>query len=83
MPTNIHALARLIRARQLAAMDACFPHVTFRSGSELTRNCVGIHLDSPETWEVADAARRAERDGFEAIYVYPADVAQLNGGSHA
>ena len=70
MPTNIHALARLIRSRQLAAMDDCFPHVTFRDGSELTRDCVGIHLSSPETWEVADAARRAERDGWDVIYLY-------------
>ena len=83
MTKNIHALARLIRARQIAALDACFPHVTFREGSELTRGCMGMHLSSPETWEYTDAAQRAEREGFETIYVYAQGSVGQGGGARA
>ena len=70
MPTNIHALAQLLRARQLEAMQIVFPEVHFRAGTHLTRDCVGIHLLSPETWDVSAAVEQAERDGYEVVYIY-------------
>jgi hypothetical protein len=79
LPTNVHAFARLLRARQLAAMDACFPHVTFRDGTELTRTCIGLHLQAPEAWEIAQAAEQAERDGFDCVYVYAREAGHVGG----
>lgn len=75
MPTNLHSLAQHIRSTFIERANADLAHlssnVRLRVGSPATVKEVGIHLHSPSEVEILDAMERAERDGFEVIYVYP------------
>jgi hypothetical protein len=75
MPTNLHSLAQHIRTtfieRANADLAHLAAHVRLKVGTPATVKMVGVHLHSPTEVEILDAMERAERDGFESIYVYP------------
>lgn len=73
MPTNRKSLALHLRALMCQRLtDYYFPEggCVFEPGTAKTRKNVGIHMLTPDTWELDAAASRAGRDGFEVIYVY-------------
>jgi hypothetical protein len=75
VPSNLHAFAQHIRKLYIERANADLAHlssnVRLRVGSPATVRLVGIHLHSPTEVEVLDAMERAERDGFEVIFIYP------------
>lgn len=78
MPTNLHAFAQHIRKLYIERANADLSHlssnVRLKAGSPATAKEVGIHLHAPSEVEVLDAMERADREGYQSIFVYSSEV---------
>lgn len=59
-----------LRALFLRALERDFHDTGIRFAIPRTGNELGIHLHSPEVWELLAAVQKAQRDGFEVIYIH-------------
>lgn len=70
--TNLHAFALQVQQRYVERVQAEYQDtgIQFLRGSKRNDCDTGIHLFTPETWDIEAAVQQAQHEGFDTIILY-------------